>query len=376
MTAVYQLFLPIVGIVILIWLLTLLQYGIDSAIPQNTRGSEEQKYATDKHKADINEARHSSVANAIHTYRRTREADERDRAKREWVTIIVLISTAIFALLAAVAAGTSAWIFYGQLDEMRAAREASDRSAADQLKLLGDQTKAIQGQLSQMALAERPWVMLTDIKPQSLSSDDEAGVSFWVKLSVKNVGHSPAQNVSVTGQLLIHDSSQFPEPTMRAVCHETQGSFVIPGQVLFPDQTQNVDGDNPRGFDILAERIWAARDARIKSVDRTHYVNPARAEAWIAELSKFPFHAQLDLVGCINYRSPDNSALYQTGFIFSVGAKPNGNPLPLLSGEPVPDTPPDISDPDVAIFHVRRMQRVVPGDEIQLGIPSYGSFVN
>src|SRR5207248_3202109 len=137
--------------------------------------------------------------------------------------------------------------------------------------------KAMQGQLDQTILAERPWVMLTDIKPHSLSSDDKAGVFFWVKLAAKNVGHLPAQNVSVIGDLLIHEPLQLPEQAMRAVCHEAGASFVIPGQVLFPDQTQNVDGDNPRSFGILAEKIWAAREARIKSVDKAHYVNPARA---------------------------------------------------------------------------------------------------
>jgi hypothetical protein len=123
-----------------------------------------------------------------------------------------------------------------------------------QAGIMHGQLNAMHDQLDQMALAERPWVMLTDIKPESFSSDDEAGVSFWVKLSVKNVGHSPAQNVSVTGQLLIHDSSQLPEQAMRTVCQEARSSFIIPGRVVFPDQTQTVTGDTARSFAILAEK--------------------------------------------------------------------------------------------------------------------------
>jgi flagellar basal body-associated protein FliL len=206
MEVVFHFFLPIVGVVILIWLLTLLQYGVDSAIPKNTGDSREQKYATDEHKADVDEARHGSVANAIHTYRRTREADERDRAKRERVTIIVLISTAIFAFLAAVAAGASAWIFYGQLDTMRATREESNRSASDQLKLLGDQTKAIQGQLSQMQEAQRAWIELDEAKAVNLTVDHYY-ISILVDFVYKNVGHSPAEDVTVYPDLVISDDS-------------------------------------------------------------------------------------------------------------------------------------------------------------------------
>jgi hypothetical protein len=170
-------------------------------------------------------------------------------------TLIIRARQEPFIFVAAAATVIYAVVAYHQWEAMR-----------EQLGVMRDQANAMQGQIDQMVMAERPWVMLTDVKPESLSSDDKAGVLFWGRLSVKNVGHLPAQNVSVTGQLLIHDSLQLPEEAMRTVCHEAQGSFVIPGKVLFPDQTQNVDGDNPRGFGILAEKIWAARDARIKSV--------------------------------------------------------------------------------------------------------------
>jgi hypothetical protein len=75
-------------------------------------------HAANKHESNVNEADRSPVADAIHSYRRRRETHERERAKRERVTIVVLVFTAVFAFLAAIAAGVSALIFSGQLGEM------------------------------------------------------------------------------------------------------------------------------------------------------------------------------------------------------------------------------------------------------------------
>ena len=226
----------------------------------------------------------------------------------------------------------------------------------------------------------RPWVMLDDIKPYHLDLDDAGGVVFWVYLPVKNVGHSPAQNVSVSGELLINnDNALRSDQAMAEVCRGPRsGSFTIPGQVLFPGQPpQNVDREVPTGFGIPAELVWAARDARIKSVyNRDKNVERARARA--EAISEFPFNGALYFVGCINYRSADNGTLYQTSFMFDLSSKPNGNGFPLLSGEPIKDLAPtpDPYDPDVLVVHARRGQRMVPGDQIKIGTPLYGSFAS
>ncbi len=244
-------------------------------------------------------------------------------------------------------------IFNGQLDEMRRTREAGDR----------------------------PWVMLTEFKPASLSSDDEAGIMLWVNISAKNIGHSPAQNVSVSGKLLIHDLDPPSNEAVVSVCHGPRsGSFIIPGQVLFPDQTQDINGGIAHAFWIEAERVWKARAARINSArDYNSSVKmPDRAQVWADELSKFPFHAALSLVGCINYRSSDNVTLYQTSFMFDISAQPGGGGLPLLGGERPIITPPSTTpeDPDIVVVHPRELQRIMPGGQIRLSKPLYGTFAN
>lgn len=248
----------------------------------------------------------------------------------------------------------------------------------------GEETRR-QADIAQEALiaSSRPWIMLTDVKPSSLASDDEAGISFQINLSVKNVGHSPAQNVSVSSRLLIIDFDPPADQAMVSVCQDArEGPFVIPGQVLFPDQSQSVQGDIPINASIEAERVWAARTARINSIHERNMANgkPQRAEAWAEALSKFPFYAPLSFVGCINYRSSDSKTLYQTSFRFDIAPKsddaafPRLASFPLLSGEPPATRYPEPApyDPDVVMVFARKMQRVVPGEQIKLATPFYG----
>ncbi len=173
-----------------------------------------------------------------------------------------------------------------------------------QYQIFSHQLDAMQGQLDQMAAAERPWIMVTGIEPQGLWSDDKEGVSFSVKFLVKNVGHSPAQNVSVSGKLLINDLTQPPRrgQVMVEACEEAKRRFIY-GRLIFPDQPQYIGGELPERFNIPAKEVWAVRAARIKSAEATHHVNPELTKERVAWESALPFAANFDLVGCVNYRS-------------------------------------------------------------------------
>ena len=265
------------------------------------------------------------------------------------------------SVAAAIATGTAAWYAYGAFTQ--AQRQADTAQQA-------------------LIASDRPWLMLTDVKPVSLSSDDKFGVSFWVNMVAKNVGHSPAQNVSVSARLLIvENSGPRLDVAMHAICREARESrVVIPGQVVFPDQTEDINQGTPNGFIIPAETVWAIREARIKSAhDREMARNrPEWAEAWATELSKFPFHAPLYFTGCVNYRSSDNKLFFQTSFMFGVNSKPSGNSFPLLGGTPpvVRYPEPSPSDPEALMVFPHRMQRIVQGEEVDLGRPLYATFAN
>ena len=277
--------------------------------------------------------------------------------------------------VATIFVGVSQFIIYrGQLDEMRATRAGGDKSTADQLNVM-------LGQLNQMNLAQRPWIKLEKIEPTSLSSDDAYGISFWAKVIVSNVGHSPAQNVSVTADLLIRDFDLSSDEGMKAACRKGDtGSWIIPGRPIFPGQTQAVDGDVSTSWDIDIDRVRNARFARINRMYNAKAAkgDTVKARAYADASAQFPFFAPIALVGCINYRSPDNKLLYQTSFMFDLEAGDGSASFPLLSGVmPVIRYPtPSPSDPEVLMLYPTEAQRILRGDQIKLAVPLYATFAN
>lgn len=107
------------GLSIVIGLLSLLSSAIDALNSSKTSNASYERSPS----ADQQEHRHP-VAAAIKSYQNQRDSDERDRSKREVITIKVLTATGGFALIAAGAAIYSAWVFQGQLTEMREDRRA------------------------------------------------------------------------------------------------------------------------------------------------------------------------------------------------------------------------------------------------------------
>jgi hypothetical protein len=222
--------------------------------------------------------------------------------------------------------------------------------------------------------------MLTDFKPVSLGSDDEAGVTFAVNISAKNVGPSPAQNVSVNAELfIVENAGPNPEAVMHEVCQRARnGGFTLGGPAIFPGQDENVNYGMASSFDILAEKVWAIRATRIQRAhDREIALNqPERAAMWTERLSQFPFYAPLYVAGCVNYFSPDNKLMFQTSFLYGLSAAEDGRIFPLLSGQPpvIRHPEPHPEDPEVIRVFPRQLQRHVNGEDIKLSRPLYPTF--
>src|SRR4030081_156270 len=95
------------GLAVIIFILSFLISSIDTLMSDKTSNATSE--------GDTRGNYRHPVAAAIKSYQETRGAQERECTKHDAVTIKVLIATGGFALLAAVAAIVSAWIFQGQL---------------------------------------------------------------------------------------------------------------------------------------------------------------------------------------------------------------------------------------------------------------------
>jgi hypothetical protein len=90
----------VVGLVVLIFLLTLLLSAVSYQPPESNRNTGESDTAQQQARDADYQQFAATIADAIHTYRRDRRdrrADERYRAHRERATIVVLGVTSIFA---------------------------------------------------------------------------------------------------------------------------------------------------------------------------------------------------------------------------------------------------------------------------------------
>jgi Na+-transporting methylmalonyl-CoA/oxaloacetate decarboxylase gamma subunit len=165
-TAVF--FLCLALLAVLIWLLSLVSVVVsEDNSKDDPNGSSKERNAAAEFPDDSQDQHGAAaIANAIHAYRRSRDAQEGLRAKREKATIVALFAAASFAFLAAIAAIASAVIFNGQLSAMHE--------------------------------EQRAWVSI-DAPPRlsaPLTYDVNNGAQFRLLFTFNNYGHSPAQNVS------------------------------------------------------------------------------------------------------------------------------------------------------------------------------------
>jgi hypothetical protein len=262
----YGLFLPLSGVAILIFLLSMLQHGISSKIPDDASDARDQSDASNEQPKDINEAGSTPVANAIHSYGRRRDAHESSRAERERVTIIVLTFTAIFAFLAAGAALVSAWFFSGQLNEMHEASvDAKQSLIASNRAWISPMTARIVGS------TQNPQLPIFDVY-------------------YRNTGKDPA--LRFTAQ---EDADSIPLPTRQQIW-------------------RNVFETNP--LENVCARITKpdTRIAIYPGIDRIY--NPAvELTKLIQEISSD--HRAIRLHGCFGYNSPiTGEAIHKSEYCF------------------------------------------------------------
>jgi len=157
---------------ILIWLLSLISMAVSDDVSDETGNAEKKDDTATELKNNTRYKGFAAIQDAIDSYHQSRKADGHKQNKREKIGIVLVGATAVFALLATVAAGVSAIIFQGQLNSME----------ADQ----------------------RPWIGITGIEAREWPIHTKDRATYKLTFDLKNLGKSPAQ-VLVRAAVIITD---------------------------------------------------------------------------------------------------------------------------------------------------------------------------
>jgi hypothetical protein len=164
---------------------------------------------------------------------------------------------------------------------------------------------------SQLELTDRPWVTIDASITAPLTYDGKT-VQIAFSFIPKNIGHSPAQNVSIVPKLIPAFMGDDVREEQKRVCDgAAQINNGFPAYVLFPEEPYS----QPIGLDLPIETI------------NLHWGKlPPGMEA--------PGIIPIAIIGCVDYTYTTSPKHHQTGFAFDVLTK-DGR-LPQKSLTPLP----------------------------------------
>ena len=241
---------------------------------------------------------------AIQSYLKKRRSEKKqqtaaDRAARSTARATWFIA---FLTLATICVGVSQYlIFSRQLDEMRRTREDGDKSFADQLAVMQAQANAMQGQLDQMAVDQRPWLSVSNLSVDGLRVFPVgAGVLASATYKVINLGHSPAVAVFINTDLVFVGIDKFDDWTARQLCKPQPAGeerlMVTYSDAILPGQTLNING-------------WPSEAGSFSHSTRA-----------LEDAGRYNINADFILTGCVTYRLLGSDILHETGFAFRTQA--------------------------------------------------------
>jgi hypothetical protein len=207
--------------------------------------------------------------------------DKLDRDLVRWTRVLAFFTGALV-----LAAGLQFWAMRGQLSEMKTAREGGEKSMVDQLA-------AMNGQLAQMRIAQRPWIKPVVLTP-TWGVVNSTEVAFGVEFRIKNIGSSPALHVSAAIRLVVPQRVPFRNGNLLMICQE-----IIPRSgpdvMLFPHEETTIrDGELPI----------------VIKTDQQEILNRLRNHP--GEQGQ-PYTA-FDIQGCVTYSSAEDNQIYYTAF--------------------------------------------------------------
>ena len=180
--------------------------------------------------------------------------------------------------------------------------------------------------------SDRPWVKLVNVKP-SFVLISEGGAVIAVVLTVKNIGHSPAEDVYAAGKAFADISLNGVRHEAESICKENlPPSLNFLKSVVFPNEAGKI---NEGDFIINRRDVQKAR---------TDYIN-SQPEFLHKQMADNPLYGVFTVVGCITYKIAGSTKRGETAFSFNVAKHVPG--YSRLEGGFNMDKPANISSADM-----------------------------
>lgn len=258
---------------------------VQDSIGDATRIENEQNKAIQaEHTAAVTAAL-ASINKQIENHNERQERAERSKKWLDILTIVLVFATAAFT-------GLSWWVFYGQLGEMKATGEQTNKIIDANIVLAETAKKSVEIGEKALVAANRPWIKI-DLQVAGPIKYDATGANITLRYGLRNIGHSPATNVSIELNVFapaigidkILDSRAELQKIVAALKARPPGPF---GLALFPDETVAQEITVTIGTDEL-KRI----------TQKVEFVTPY-------------------IIGAVDYRFGIDEKSHQTGFIIEV----------------------------------------------------------
>ena len=239
----------------------------------------------------------NAIADQLHAQEEQQNRQSQEGAYREIGNLVLAGIAGIAAIGAACFAGWSAFIFQGQLDEMRN--------------------------------ESRPWMAIDSVQVLKVTMNKN-GLNIGMRFNLVNKGKTPAQHIFISPQIVIPDFFD-DTTTQRQVCSDSVNSWknvTKIDSVVFPGADYHEESD---GF-MPIDRIMAEQErdiANLQAVREETKTSPLPQ----GDIDMRKRVAPFAIVGCVSYDFGGGGRVHQTGFVFILSAqasRPYGPPIDAL----------------------------------------------
>jgi hypothetical protein len=246
-----------------------------------------------------------------------RTAEQRNWTRQNLISVVTLFFTLV-------AAAGAVWSYVNSNSALVEARKQTNfaRIAVDQYKIQASEAKIQTGIAAQaLVTADRPWVD-ADVKVTRLVIDKDQ-ISIWFSFTYRNVGRSPAQQVSAMPHVILTDRPSF--SPAKADCDGVKDHpNLIKGNAVFPGSAPPTTIET--GIPMREVKAFSNERYASSIRDEMQAFPEDLTPEYQRGLEKDSRMVSLGVVGCVSYFIAGSEAVHQTAFVYDLTeANPTSN---------------------------------------------------